>query len=177
MFKKEEFLKSVKDYCPNTKVLYDRNNIVLVQVESFADCHFLFDKKTIDWCIARSNSHWCDYVAKPFHKQYFIVDFNHINDENHGTEYNRSLIGFTTKRGDLYAAHARNDANLLSESDKKYNGLHPFEKILKDKGLYDFVIKNGFKDKPSLFDSGMWLFWLLVLGILLCMTSMFFRWN
>ena len=78
MFKREEFLKYVNGYCPNTKVLYDRNNIVILKVDSYEDCHNLFDKKTIDWCIARSNTHWNDYVAKLYHKQYFIIDFNHF---------------------------------------------------------------------------------------------------
>jgi hypothetical protein len=175
---RENFLHELSVWCPDTEVLYCRNNIVIIKVNTFQDCNRLFYKDSIDWCIARSKGHWDDYVGAPGQEQYFIIDFNHIDSEDRHL-YNNSLIGFTLKDGNLYAAHARNDRNLLDAHEKKNTGLHPFEEILKNKGIYKFVIKNKMKhiDKNDNSSSNkeMGIFWAFLVVIVLLMTSMLFR--
>ena len=175
---KKNFLDAVAKYCPDTKVLYDRNSVVIIKVNSFTDCNRMFYVESIDWCIARSEGHWNDYVGKPNQSQYFIIDFDKINS-NDRIERNNSLIGFTLSDGELMAAHARNDRNLLDSSEKSYSGYHPFEKILKEKGIYDFVIKQkmdgGQTDGKATKNDGMWFVWMLIGLILLAMCTLFFK--
>ena len=175
---REHFLNSVAKFCPDTKVLYDKNNIVVIKVSSFDDCNRMFHIDSIDWCIARSKSHWNDYVGKPNQSQYFIIDFNDINSKDR-TKYNQSLIGFTLVDESLMAAHARNDRNLLDSSEKVYSGYHPFEQILMEKGIYNFVIKQKMKGSPtdakSTKNDGMWLVWMLIGLILLAMCTLLFK--
>ena len=146
---KEHFLKEIANYCHNTNVIYDKNNIVIIKVNSFSDCNYIFCHKTINWCIANSECHWNSYVNKKGHEQFFIIDFNKVNGIPGTKDYNLSLIGFTTKNGKIYAAHARNDDGLLDGLKKDRTGYHPFEEVLKNKGLYDFVIKRKMKNEEN----------------------------
>lgn len=130
---RKEFLALVKTL-QNTEVVYDKRNIVIVRVKTFSDCNTLFCSNTVNWCIANDIDHWDDYVNKQFRKQYFIIDFNDFAQSFMGYEErsnNFSMIGFTTKKNEIIAAHARNDENLLNE--------HKFESILKEKRIYNFV--------------------------------------
>jgi hypothetical protein len=172
---REHFLKAIANYCPQTKVVYDKNNIVIIKVSSFEDCNRIFCHDTIKWCIAQNKAHWNSYVEKIGHKQYFIIDFNKMHEMRGSTDYNLSLIGFTLKGDKLYAAHARNDNNLLNGFIKDRTGYHPFENILKDKGLYDFVIKRKMKsDVNETGNSGIVIVILIVALILSLMTYLAF---
>ncbi len=142
---RDKFLKAISNNCPDTKVIYDNNNIVVINVNSFKDCHNIFYHNTINWCIAESELHWVNYVGNESCKQFFIIDFNKLHSSQRD-DYNLSLIGFTLKNGDLYAAHGRDDRNLLNAKIKDRTGFYPFENVLKSKGLYDFVIKRKMKD-------------------------------
>ena len=137
---REEFLSLVKTL-QNTEVVYDKRSIVIIRVKTFNDCNTLFCSNTVNWCIANKKGYWDDYVNKPFRKQYFIIDFNNfkqifsftsIDDKRN----NFSMIGFTTQGNKIVAAHARNDNNLISHYNDR------FENILKEKGIYNFV-SNG----------------------------------
>ena len=145
----------------DTKVVYDLNNIVVLKVGTFDDCSRLFDKDSIHWCIAQSRRHWNEYVGSMFTRQYFIIDFNNINNPN-STEYNHSLIGYTVEKGKIMAAHARNDLD-LRKSVTKYWGEELktdmlFKFVLRDKGLslYEFVFGKDRKEKESIM-SGVFL--------------------
>ena len=140
----DKFMEQVKSL-KNTTVIYDNNNIVVLEVKSFDDCNKLFDKEGIHWCIAQSEGHWNDYVGCLSH-QYFIVDFNKLKKgQTSDDDNNNSLIGFTFTKGELSAAHARNDKSLRgSVYDKhgNYEGIE-FEKILKEKGIYNVVYSKA----------------------------------
>lgn len=140
----DKFMEQVKSL-KNTTVIYDNNNIVVLEVKSFDDCNMLFDKKGISWCIAQSKDHWNDYVGR-LSRQYFIVDFNKLKiTPSSDDDNNNSLIGFTFTKGELSAAHARNDKSLRgSVYDKhgNYEGIE-FEKILKEKGIYNVVYNKA----------------------------------
>lgn len=161
---REHFLKALADLCPNTKVIYDKNNIFVINVNSFKDCNRIFARDTIHWCIANHECHWNEYVGGLGQKQFFIIDFNKINDIKDREEYNYSLIGFTLKNNKLYAAHARNDDNLLTGS-----GL--FSQILKKKDLYNFIVKQKMEENNGEnTDNGLIKVSVVVVIIILLMT-------
>ena len=137
---------------PNTKIVYDYKGIVIIKVNRFEDCHTLFDSCT-SWCISHKKVHWDDYYIG--REQYFILDFNKLNGDG-GKETREAAIGFTIKRDNeginLYAAHDVLDYNLLDPYEKRTTGLHPFEKILKEKGVYSFVIKNKMNPEKAILE-------------------------
>ena len=125
---KDKFIEQVK-LTDGAKLIFEKNNVVLVRVTTFNACRRLFNKKGIDWCIAKDEYHWEEYVEKgSLRRQYFIVDFNKIHDVN-TIERNEALIGFTIGFDKVTAAHAKDDANVI----------YHFNEILKDKGIYDEV--------------------------------------
>jgi hypothetical protein len=172
MYTEREFVDLVKNLS-GAKILKSDNKVYLLEVTKQYACGKLFNRKTIDWCIARSKSHWNDYITNPGNKQYFIVDFNNVNS-NRANDYNNSFIGFTVNnKGDIYAAHARDDKNLLGYS--MINGDRLFEHCLKEKGLYKYVIEDKMKDNVEC-QASMLPFYFLVSSILLAMCSLLIKW-
>ena len=125
---KDKFVEQVK-LTDGAKLIFEKNNVVLVRVTTFNACNRLFKKEGIKWCIAEDECHWKEYVEKePLRRQYFIVDFNKIHDVN-TIEQNEALIGFTLNFGIVTAAHAKDDENVI----------YHFNEILKEKDIYDEV--------------------------------------
>ena len=125
---KDKFIEQVK-LTDGAKLIFEKNNVVLVRVTTFNACNRLFKKDSIRWCIAEDECHWKEYVEKePLRRQYFIVDFNKIHDVN-TIERNEALIGFTLGFDKVIAAHAKDDGNVV----------YHFNEILKEKGIYDEV--------------------------------------
>jgi hypothetical protein len=125
---KDKFIEQVK-LTDGAKLIFEKNNVVLVRVTTFNACNRLFKKDSIKWCIAEDECHWKEYVEKePLRRQYFIVDFNKIHDVN-TIERNEALIGFTLGFDKVIAAHAKDDGNVV----------YHFNEILKEKGIYDEV--------------------------------------
>ena len=125
---KDKFIEQVK-LTDGAKLIFEKNNIVLVRVTTFNACRRLFKKEGIKWCIAEDECHWKEYVEKePLRRQYFIGDCNKIHDLNN-TERNEALIGFTLNFGKVIAAHAKDDGNVV----------YHFNEALKEKGIYDEV--------------------------------------
>lgn len=139
----ENYFLDIVNSTRDIEIIYSKNKVYIIRVKSFKACNRLFCNEvtgcTVNWCIANHTHHWYDYVEHPDNYQYFIVDYNHINDEDRDS-HNESLIGFTLdKHNNLYAAHARNDDNLLLTSSRTKEYI--FYDILKQKKLYDFVVK------------------------------------
>ena len=171
MYSEEDFVEFIHKTF-GVKLLYQSGKIYVIKVTSHDACKKLFDRDTIDWCIARSEKHWDDYVSHPGNKQYFIVDFNHVNTPKNSVGYNNAFIGFTiNKDGEIYAAHARDDRNLLRL--EIVSGKREFESILQKKGLYDFVIKNKMKGEED--GHAMLPVYFLVGSILLAMCSLLIK--
>lgn len=125
---KDKFVEQVK-LTDGAKLIFEKNNVVLVRVTTFNACNRLFKKESIKWCIAEDEYHWKEYVEKePLRRQYFIVDFNKIHDVN-TIERNEALIGFTLNFDKVIAAHAKDDGNVV----------YHFNETLKEKGIYDEV--------------------------------------
>lgn len=172
MYTENEFVDLVKSLY-GARIIKSHNKVYLVEVTNQHACDKLFNRETIDWCIARSKSHWNEYITNPGNKQYFIVDFKNV-DSNRTNDYNYSFIGFTVdKKGNIYAAHARNDKNLLGYT--MTNGDKLFEHCLKEKGLYQYVIKDKMKENVE-DRASMLPFYFLVSSILLAMCSLLIRW-
>ena len=149
------------------KIIYSKDGIYLIKVDDFYTCHKLFYKPTIHWCIAREQIHWDDYVKIPGNRQYFIVDFNHVEDAEQTTEGDRAFIGFTyDKNNKLYAAHSRSYYDDDYELD--------FNIILKKKHLYNFIVKRGMTNPQAAYDSeaSMIPVYVLIITILLAMCTL-----
>ena len=173
MYTEKEFVNIVR-FTPGAKIIHKIGKIYLLSVKYQSACAALFDIDTVDWCIARSKYHWNEYISNRGNKQYFIVDFNNVNNYTNHDEYNFSFIGFTVdKDGDIYAAHARNDKNLLTERNTKGESL--FERILEKKGLYDFVINNGMKKEAEEETLSMIPVYFLIGAIILASLTLFIR--
>jgi len=158
------------------KILYQNNGVYVLKVTDFEACNKLFARESIDWCIANNEYHWDDYVKNPGNKQYFIVDFNLMNSDS-SYEANQAFIGFTlTKDGKLYAAHGRNDKNLLR---KEFDGEMIFDKWLKHKGkgVYNFVVESDMEkaNTDEKTDYSMVPVYFLVGSILAAMMTLFIR--
>jgi len=172
MYTEREFVDLVKNLY-GARIIKSHNSVYLISVTRQSACDKLFNRKTIDWCISRSKSHWDSYITTPGNKQYFIVDFKNV-DSNRANDYNYSFIGFTIdNKGDIYAAHARDDKNLLGYS--MVNGDRLFEHCLKEKGLYKYVIEDKMKDNVEC-QASMFPFYFLVSSILLAMCSLLIKW-
>lgn len=130
------------------KVIYSFKGIVIANVTTFEACNKFFNTEDIRWCIAEQKSHFASYCLRKGNSQYFIIDFNNLNSDK-SKERDYAMIGFTIKEIDdtwqIYAAHSKSDINLLDSAVKSETNYHPFEIILKEKGLYNFVIKNKMK--------------------------------
>ena len=173
MYTEKEFVSIVR-FTPGAKIIHKIGKIYLLSVKYHSACASLFDIDTVDWCIARSKYHWNDYIANNGNKQYFIVDFNNVDNFVNYDEYNFSFIGFTVDNdGNIYAAHARNDKNLLSECNTKGEKL--FEQILKKKGLYDFVFNDVMKKKEKVEEASMMPVYFLIGAIILASLTLFIR--
>ena len=173
MYTEKEFVNIVR-FTPGVKIIHKIGRIYLLSVKYQSACASLFDIDTVYWCIARSEYQWKEYITNRGNKQYFIVDFNNINNYVSHDEYNFSFIGFTVDNdGNIYAAHARNDKNLLTERNTK--GERLFERILKKKGLYDFVINDGMKKKEKVEEASMIPVYFLIGAIILASLTLFIR--
>ena len=80
----------------NCKVIYNENDIVIVQVTDYDSIKFL--AKTTNWCISKNKEYWNNYIQSSS-KQYIIFDFSKKEDDHF------SIIGVTTRKGDIVAAH------------------------------------------------------------------------
>ena len=100
---------SFMDYLNNVeglgyKIIFERDNIVLVEVKDFETIKQL--GKTTNWCIAKNNSYWKAYTTSKGSKtkQYMIFDFSKLEDDKN------SIIGFTSIY-DKGIIHAHNFIN------------------------------------------------------------------
>jgi len=172
MYTEREFVDLVKSLY-GARIIKSHNRVYLINVTRQSACDKLFNRDTINWCIARSKSHWDSYITTPGNNQYFIVDFNNVNS-SYSRNYNHSFIGFTVNnKGDIYAAHARDDKNLLGYTTT--DGERLFERCLKEKGLYKYVIEDKMKDNV-VSQASMFPFYFLISSILLAMCSLLIKW-
>lgn len=102
---KEDMLGFLATQCPNSEVVYDKDNIVIVQVNSFRDSQKLCGGGRTTWCLTREEQFFNRYTAENNNaRQYFFFDFS--LQENHELAH----VGFTysPKQGINYAHSTKN---------------------------------------------------------------------
>ena len=121
------------------KILYDKNNIIVVKVFDFNTVAYI--AKATSWCITRDIDYWQNYAESPNRSQYVILNFN----LDYSDEY--SIVGVTTEKGSiLKAAHTMTNTDLnfipnpfLSTPRKKN-----VNEYLSSIGVMGAIIKNSF---------------------------------
>lgn len=108
-FEKNEILK--KSSALNTKIIYDFDDILIYEIQSFEESNAL---GAASWCISRDNMYFKSYT-KNDSKQYFAYNFND------NTPDNENLIGFTVSNGLIKSACYRNNktVNFLNKNVQK----------------------------------------------------------
>lgn len=98
------------------KKIYDENNVVTFEVDSYKQCKEL---GSTSWCIVRDESYFDQYVTDQNNRQYIVYDFNKTSTEN------ASMIGFTVESdGRIYAEHLKNDDSIESyNKDEKLENI------------------------------------------------------
>lgn len=112
---KEDLLAFVSNNAPDTKIIVNDKNVVVLQVGTYNDSKTLCYGRT-NWCITSSEGNWNSYVKNTNGKQFFLFDFS----KNEKDEL--AHIGFTVVGGKgFYAAHSTTDQNMMGEGFA-YNG-------------------------------------------------------
>lgn len=126
---KECLLDFIKRFCKTTEIIVDKDNILIVRVNSFSESKILGSRSA--WCITRDSKYFSQYVINPGTDktfQYFFFDFNQPENTR------LSMIGFTVQlgRGIIHAHDCQNDS-CLHESGYTVNGVKTsIKQILND---------------------------------------------
>ena len=156
---REDMLSFMERNTPDCKVVYDKENIVVLDVPSFASSKKLCGNGRTGWCLTREERYFNQYAkdASTTH-QYFVFNFNHPED------HELAHIGFTVRKGSgICYAHSTTNINMIegvSVKGKKVNihealrmcniGKSVFMPLGKNSyykwdmdSVLDFVSKNG----------------------------------
>lgn len=107
---KESMLQFRLFQTPSSPVVYDKGNVVILQVNSFEDSSKLCGSGRTGWCLTRERSYFNQYVTSRNSKQYFLFDFDKREDDD------LAHVGFTmSKSGQITNAHSTSNANLLGD--------------------------------------------------------------
>lgn len=116
---REALLTFVKTVTPDTEVVYDDHNIVILEIKSFESSKATCGGTKTSWCITRDNGHFRNYVGdhKNEHKQYFMFNFD-LNETD-----DLAMVGFTVhKNNGIIYAHTVKNNDIRSESSYTYKG-------------------------------------------------------
>ena len=113
MWDKNDFLAFVANNTPDCKVVFDMNNILILQIPSFEDSRKLCGGGRTGWCITREESYFDNYVTShhnPPHTQYFLFNFNKPEKDEF------AHIGFTVEDNSRVCnAHSNSNQALLGD--------------------------------------------------------------
>jgi len=77
---KDDFLKVFEENKLESKIIYGKGDVVVVQIGNYEEMAFLFGGKhpvlKALWAICREKSWWDEYIAKPKRVQYVAIDFS-----------------------------------------------------------------------------------------------------
>lgn len=99
----------------NLHVVYDSNKVVVLEVDDYETIKYI--AKSTNWCISKNKSYWDNYITnRSYHnaKQYMVFDFNSLEDSRN------SIIGITSERDKIVAAHDFNNQSLISNGHEPY---------------------------------------------------------
>ena len=111
---REDLLRYMQLKAHDCTVVFDENNILMLQVPSFQSSKALCGSGRTSWCLTRAESYFKDYVINKNAKQFFVFDFNKTeNDE-------LSHIGFTVhKNNGITNAHSTTNQSLMGDINYK----------------------------------------------------------
>lgn len=108
---KEDMLGFMARNASDCSVVFDENNVVVIQVPSFKSAKLMCGNGRTGWCLTREERYFNQYVKEPKDaSQYFLFDFN--KPENNELAH----IGFTVRLGSgISNAHSTKNSNLCGE--------------------------------------------------------------
>lgn len=108
---KEDMLGFMARNASDCSVVFDENNVVVIQVPSFKSSKLLCGNGRTGWCLTREERYFNQYVKEPKDAyQYFLFDFN--KPENHELAH----IGFTVRLGSgISNAHSTKNSSLCGD--------------------------------------------------------------
>lgn len=130
-WEKDDLLGFVERNTPDCKVVYNKDNIVILQIKSFDSSHKLCGNGRTGWCITRENSYFKQYVLdKTGNRQYFFFDFSKKETDE------LAHIGFTVNNNNgIVNAHSTRNSSMLGEGIN-YNGKRMnVHQVLKENGV------------------------------------------
>lgn len=131
---KKEFISFVTKSTPNSPIVYNNENIVILHVTSHKDCNKLVGSEgRTKWCFNCNKTCWESYVNDTNSKQYFLFDFSKKESEE------TSHIAFTiNKELGLTEAYTIHNLNIIEHGNDYVN------EVFNEKGINisDFIKLN-----------------------------------
>lgn len=128
---KKEFISFVTKSTPNSPIVYNNENIVILHVTSHKDCNKLVGSEgRTKWCFNCNKTCWESYVNDTNSKQYFLFDFSKKESEE------TSHIAFTiNKELGLTEAYTTHNLNIIEHGNDYVN------EVFNEKGINisDFI--------------------------------------
>lgn len=127
------------------EIVYDKDNIVITKVPSYASSKALCGKGRTQWCLSKEERFFRDYVTSKNDNgevtQYFLFDFNKAETNP------LAHIGFTVRdRVGIINAYSCDDLNMLGNEIKVGNKMYDIFKALSEIKI-PMKIFMGLKDK------------------------------
>lgn len=128
---KKDFLEYVQSHTPNSPIIYNKGNIVILHVTNHTDCNKLVGSEgRTKWCFNCNKTCWESYVNDTNSKQYFLFDFSKKESEE------TSHIAFTiNKELGLTEAYTTHNLNIIEHGNDYVN------EVFNEKGINisDFI--------------------------------------
>lgn len=128
---KDDLIRYIQCNAKDCNVIFNRNNVIVVEVNSFESSKKLGGNSRTSWCITRESKFFKQYVIDVADtKQYFLFDFNKSDSDE------LAYIGFTVtgNKGITYA-HSKNNHNMVNEGISYKNDRVNIQKALKMSGV------------------------------------------
>lgn len=108
---REDLIAYMENNTPDCKIVFDKDNVMVLNIPSFNSSRALCGKGRTAWCLTREERYFKQYVLDPRDaKQYFLFDFNKREDNE------LAHIGFTVRRNDgIVNAHSTSNNNMCGE--------------------------------------------------------------
>lgn len=131
---KKDFISFVTKSTPNSPIVYNHDNIVILHVTSHKDCNKLVGSEgRTKWCFNCNKTCWESYVNDTNSKQYFLFDFSKKESEE------TSHIAFTVNDElGLTEAYTTHNLNIIERGNDYVN------EVFNEKGINvsDFIRLN-----------------------------------
>ena len=121
---KEEFLNMFEENKLESKIIYDKGDVVVVRIDNYEEMAFFFGAKHTVlkalWAICREKSWWDEYVAKPKRVQYVAIDFSMSDNDT------RKAFAFTYDAENDKYTNGADRVNRYATSDEGIRAILKF---------------------------------------------------